>query len=125
LWIRYIEIHDNFPIQKTLRFIHVFACVCRTVIGQNNSDSTCNQTLDSVVVKSTNERIIFLGSRQRTFIFGGRKSKLIDIKNRELALTDKYARQIFVQIPSLFVYEMDGTGNQLNISTRGFDPHCF
>lgn len=40
-----------------------------------------------------------------------------------MALTEKYGRQIFAKIPGVFVYDMDGTGNQMNISTRGLDPH--
>lgn len=35
----------------------------------------------------------------------------------------KTGRQLFSKIPGVFVYDMDGSGNQLNISTRGLDPH--
>ncbi|MEZ4799108.1 MAG: TonB-dependent receptor plug domain-containing protein [Flavobacteriales bacterium] len=30
---------------------------------------------------------------------------------------------MFARIPGVFVYDMDGTGNQTNISTRGLDAH--
>ena len=30
---------------------------------------------------------------------------------------------MFAKVPGVFVYDMDGSGNQLNISTRGLDPH--
>lgn len=42
---------------------------------------------------------------------------------KNVALTEKYGRQIFAKVPGVFVYDMDGTGNQVNISTRGLDPH--
>jgi Fe(3+) dicitrate transport protein len=42
---------------------------------------------------------------------------------KNVALTEKYGRQIFAKIPGVFVYDMDGTGNQVNISARGLDPH--
>ncbi|HEX5625298.1 MAG TPA: TonB-dependent receptor, partial [Saprospiraceae bacterium] len=60
---------------------------------------------------------------QNTFIFSGKKSEVIDISKKDLALSEKYGRQIFAKIPGVFIYDMDGTGNQLNFSTRGLDPH--
>lgn len=30
---------------------------------------------------------------------------------------------MFARIPSVFVYDMDGTGNQISVATRGLDPH--
>ncbi|RDC61650.1 TonB-dependent receptor family protein [Adhaeribacter pallidiroseus] len=30
---------------------------------------------------------------------------------------------MFAKVPGVFVYDMDGSGNQVNISTRGLDPH--
>ncbi len=60
---------------------------------------------------------------QGTFIFSGKKNEVIDLKQKNSTLTEKYARQIFAKIPGVFVYDMDGTGNQMNLSTRGLDPH--
>ena len=38
-------------------------------------------------------------------------------------LADKIGRQVFAKVSGVFVYDMDGSGNQLNIATRGLDPH--
>jgi Fe(3+) dicitrate transport protein len=38
-------------------------------------------------------------------------------------LAEKTARQVFARVPGAFVYDMDGSGNQINIATRGLDPH--
>ena len=38
-------------------------------------------------------------------------------------LTNKTGRQIFAKIRGAFIYDMEGTGNQINIATRGLDPH--
>lgn len=38
-------------------------------------------------------------------------------------LSEKTARQLFAQVPGVFVYDMDGSGNQINLSTRGLDAH--
>lgn len=58
-----------------------------------------------------------------TFIFSGKKSEVVVLADRDVALTEKYARQLFAKVPGVFVYDMDGTGNQLNIAARGLDPH--
>ncbi|MBL7810704.1 MAG: TonB-dependent receptor [Bacteroidetes bacterium] len=58
-----------------------------------------------------------------TYIYSGKKNEIIDLTQKELGLAEKYGRQIFAKIPGVFVYDMDGTGNQINISARGLDPH--
>jgi len=64
-----------------------------------------------------------LDSIKGTFIFSGKKTEVIKIINKDVAISEKYGRQVFAKIPGVFVYDMDGTGNQINISTRGLDPH--
>ena len=64
-----------------------------------------------------------LDTIQDTYIFSGKKTEVIDIANKNAATTEKYGRQLFAKIPGVFVYDMDGTGNQVNIATRGLDPH--
>ncbi|MBL7788669.1 MAG: TonB-dependent receptor [Chitinophagales bacterium] len=58
-----------------------------------------------------------------TYIFDGKKSEVISLKTLDANITDKTGRQIFAKVPGVFVYDMDGAGNQMNISTRGLDPH--
>lgn len=81
--------------------------------------------LDSVVVRAGHDEpdISRLEPIQGTYIFAGKKSEVIQLTSKDVALTEKYGRQLFSKIPGVFVYDMDGTGNQVNISTRGLDPH--
>ena len=58
-----------------------------------------------------------------TYIFEGKKNEVISLTQIDANLTDKTGRQIFAKVPGVFVYDMDGSGNQINISTRGLDPH--
>lgn len=58
-----------------------------------------------------------------TYIFDGKKSEVISLKSFDGNIADKTGRQIFAKVPGVFVYDMDGAGNQINISTRGLDPH--
>ncbi|MGE3772862.1 MAG: TonB-dependent receptor plug domain-containing protein, partial [Gammaproteobacteria bacterium] len=56
-------------------------------------------------------------------IFSGKKTEVIDPTTIDANLTLKNPREIFAKVPGVFVYDMDGTGNQMNIATRGLDPH--
>nr|WP_295922348.1 TonB-dependent receptor [uncultured Dyadobacter sp.] len=58
-----------------------------------------------------------------TYLFAGKRSEVIRLADIEANIAEKTGRQLFARIPGVFVYDMDGTGNQLNIATRGLDPH--
>jgi len=83
------------------------------------------RTLDSVVIISfLNQNTLKpLPAVHGTYIFSGKKTEVIDFSQIPADLTNKTGRQVFAKIPGLFVYDMDGAGNQINISTRGLDPH--
>jgi Fe(3+) dicitrate transport protein len=54
---------------------------------------------------------------------GGRKTELISVRDLPANIAEKAGRQVFAQIPGAFVYDMDGAGNQVNLSVRGLDAH--
>lgn len=58
-----------------------------------------------------------------TLVLAGVKTEMLQTSGMDANMSEKVARQIFARIPGLFVYDMDGTGNQVNVSTRGLDPH--
>lgn len=58
-----------------------------------------------------------------TLVLAGVKTELLQMTRMDANLSEKVPRQIFAKIPGVFVYDMDGTGNQVNISTRGLDAH--
>lgn len=53
----------------------------------------------------------------------GAKSEVVQVAGSTGNLAEKTGRQLFAQVPGVFVYDMDGSGNQLNVATRGLDPH--
>lgn len=57
------------------------------------------------------------------FLNTGKTMNVINFKNQTVTYAEKYGRQVFLKIPGAFIYDMDGTGNQVNISIRGLDPH--
>lgn len=58
-----------------------------------------------------------------TLVLAGTKSTIIQLANLPANLAEKTGRQVFSRVPGAFVYDMDGSGNQMNVSTRGLDAH--
>lgn len=96
-----------------------------TTFAQTPTDTAKTHELSPVTVEGSRipQDIQRLDPIQGTYIYSGKKTEVIDMTNKNAAMTEKYGRQIFAKIPGVFVYDMDGTGNQVNISTRGLDPH--
>lgn len=91
--------------------------------AQTHEDSV--KTLDSVTITSFLRQGIqeSLPDTRGTYIFGGKKSESLSLREIPADLSNKIGRQLFAKIPGIFVYDMDGSGNQVNISARGLDPH--
>lgn len=87
-------------------------------------DTLKTKQLTEVVV--TEKRLFdveYLPVAQGTYMLGGKKNEVINVQNMNVNIAEKTPRQIFSKVPGVFVYDMDGSGNQTNISTRGLDPH--
>ncbi|MBE7175158.1 MAG: TonB-dependent receptor [Mucilaginibacter polytrichastri] len=95
------------------------------VSAQNGRDTAAGVQLDSVLIRYPIHRpdITFLDSAKGTYIFTGKKSEVIRLESIDANIGVKTGRQIFAKVPGLFVYDMDGSGNQINVSTRGLDAH--
>ena len=89
--------------------------------AQNQAQSFPEQVL--ITGQLTRERIARLPDIVGVEIFSGKKNEVISVSDLDANLAQKNPREIFAKVPGVFVYDMDGTGNQLNISTRGLDPH--
>lgn len=92
----------------------------------SHTDSVAQaKSLDSVILNAyMNQNIIRqLPVIQGTYIYSGRKTEVIDLAQIPADITNKTGRQVFAKIPGVFVYDMDGSGNQINIAARGLDPH--
>ena len=59
----------------------------------------------------------------RTYLLAGKKTELISMDATPANVAEKTVRQVFAKIPGAFAYDMDGSGNQLNLSLRGLDAH--
>ncbi len=94
------------------------------LLAQQQPDSLSTKRLDEVVIKGDKEiNVERLPAIEGTRIWAGKKNEVLTIRNLDANIAEKTARQVFAKVPGVFVYDMDGTGNQINIATRGLDPH--
>ncbi len=109
-----------------MRKIYLALTLYSLYVGVNAQeiDSVQVKKLDEVIVRSQKiHDVERLPAIQSTYLWTGKKSEVISVQNLDASIAEKTPRQIFSKVPGVFVYDMDGSGNQMNISTRGLDPH--
>jgi len=95
-----------------------------TAFAQKPVDTLKPKELQEVTIKAWMHRDINrLPDEENGFLNAGKKNEVISINSTNANIAIKTGRQLFAKVPGIFVYDMDGSGNQLNISTRGLDPH--
>jgi Fe(3+) dicitrate transport protein len=108
--------------KKLLIFV-AFAISWNYCLSQK-TDTLKSKQLKEVVIKAWQRRdITQLPEEQNGFLVSGKKNEVVTLSATNANIAIKTGRQLFAKIPGVFVYDMDGSGNQLNISTRGLDPH--
>lgn len=112
---------------KRLLFRFCFFLMPVGLIAQKQepaNDSIYRSTLDSVtIIAALKQTVKALPVVQGVYIFGGKKSEVFNMAQLPADITNKTGRQVFAKVPGIFVYDMDGAGNQVNIAARGLDPH--
>lgn len=109
---------------RRITLIVIGLTIFSTAFGQTQKDTTKTRELKEVIIKAWQRRdIARLPEEQNAFLNSGKKNEVITLSGTNANIAIKTGRQLFAKIPGLFVYDMDGSGNQLNISTRGLDPH--
>lgn len=92
--------------------------------AQPTADTLPTRTLESIDVRASRAiQVRSLPEVQGTYLLAGKRSAVIRLADLDANVVEKNARQMLGRMPGLFVYDMDGTGNQINVATRGLDPH--
>lgn len=89
------------------------------------TDTAKAKILSPVIITSFKEQVTEiqrLTEIHGTYIISGKKNEVISLADLNANIAEKTGRQIFAKVPGIFVYDMEG-GNQMNIATRGLDPH--
>jgi Fe(3+) dicitrate transport protein len=110
---------------KTMQSLVCIGFLAATSVRAQTKDSILEYRIDDIIITlpTSPENISRLGDIQNGYIHAGKKNEVLQLEKIDANITDKTARQIFAKIPGLFVYDMDGNRNQINISTRGLDAH--
>jgi Fe(3+) dicitrate transport protein len=108
--------------KKSFLLLMVFVGCCRAAMAQH--DSTKTNSLNEIIIKGWQRKdITRLPDEQNGFLNAGKKNEVVNLSGTNANIAIKTGRQVFSKIPGVFVYDMDGSGNQINIATRGLDPH--
>lgn len=109
------------------RYLFILALTGAITAGaqKDHKDTTSVRILDSVVVNAyiSSAKKSYLPEVEGTYIHTSKKTETINLQQSDGDIANKVARQVFAKVPGVFVYDMDGSGNQVNIATRGLDPH--
>ena len=103
--------------------IWLFLSLTGFQLSAQHLDSIRIKNLDEIVVSESRPTMGRLAPIQGLYIWAGKKNEVIRLQQLDANLAESTPRQILSRIPGLFVYDMDGTGNQMNIATRGLDAH--
>jgi Fe(3+) dicitrate transport protein len=108
---------------KVIVFI-VSVLLTTMALGQEQPDTIPSKRLDAVEVRGQRlYDIDRMPEYESTNLWTGKKNEVINIQSLNANIAEKTGRQIFAKVPGVFVYDMDGSGNQMNVSTRGLDAH--
>ena len=110
-----------------MKYIFHALIICHSAFSQKKTvDTLQSKLLNDVIVQGYQNRessLKQLSDIHQNFIVAGKKNEVISVQNLDANISEKTGRHIFAKIAGAFVYDMDGSGNQVNISTRGLDPH--
>ncbi len=112
---------------KKTAFAAVLLALAATSKGQKiDTSSMLEHRVNGVTVRSFREQfrpVEKLSVEHRAMLLAGKKTEAISLDQTPANVAEKTGRQVFAKIPGAFVYDMDGSGNQINVATRGLDPH--
>ena len=105
------------------RFFIIVILTFSCLIAKAQQDSIPTKLLDSVTVNSILKHNNYLAATDGVNVFAGKKTNVLTEATMEGNLAANVQRTAFARIPGLNMWEMDGAGTQLNLSTRGTDAH--
>lgn len=107
-----------------MKFI-ILIFICQ-YLGFGYQKDTTTFNIPEVNIESNNYNSIGVGRLlpvEKSAIYAGRKTELINLKDVNANLATNNARQIFAKVAGLNVWEGDAGGLQLAIGGRGLSPH--
>ncbi|MEO8473729.1 MAG: TonB-dependent receptor [Chryseolinea sp.] len=107
---------------RSLPLLIILPCLFITLNAQV-ADSTKSTLLGPVTIQDSQDRHHYLPDLVGVYVFAGKKTASLELKNGDANLPQNLSRTIFAKIPGINMWDMDGAGTQMNIGTRGTDAH--
>ncbi|MBS1488086.1 MAG: TonB-dependent receptor [Bacteroidetes bacterium] len=108
------------------KYFLLLAIVLVTTIGHAQSvtptDSLPTRMLEHIIITGQGYKT-YLPEVRGVNIFSGKKTNVISLSEGEANLPQNLGRMVFAKIPGINLWDMDGTGTQMNIGSRGTDAH--
>ena len=102
-------------------FMFLLSITFSALSQSNDQDSVWMIELEAISIENTTSKDQ-LPELLGTNLYAGKKTDLLTLNGSE-NLSQNLGRMIFAKIPGINLWDMDGAGTQLNISTRGTDAH--
>ncbi|WP_261989847.1 TonB-dependent receptor domain-containing protein [Hymenobacter puniceus] len=102
--------------------------VSQTVTLQSGQAQTLKLTIEETVqqlagVTVAAKSLRFAPEVDGTTITAGKKNEVIEMDKLDANLVVNSARQVFAKVPGITVWESDGSGQQINVASRGLSPN--
>ncbi|MEO6722853.1 MAG: TonB-dependent receptor [Ferruginibacter sp.] len=112
----------------TFFVLFFYVSFCHAQAGKKKNvkkDSLNIEMLDTVIVNAWLKASVasYMPDVEGTKIYSGKKTNSVMLSDKTNGLPLNLGRTALARIPGLNMWEMDGAGTQLNIGSRGTDPH--
>ena len=109
---------------NSLKYAPVALLLLARLCVAQSTDTLRTRQLQTVEVRGSRlGEIRSLPEKQGTYLLAGRRSEVIRLAETDADVAQKNPRQLLARVPGVFIYDMDGSGNQINVATRGLDAH--
>ncbi|RSK51263.1 TonB-dependent receptor [Hymenobacter rigui] len=100
----------------------------QTLTLQNGQVHTLRFTLEEALQELAGVTVAAKATRYApevdgTTLTAGKKNEIIQLDKLDANLVVNSARQVFAKVPGITVWESDGSGQQINVASRGLSPN--
>ena len=124
------DVKMKLPLKSLIIFfvLGFYVGFCQAQVGKKKNvkkDSLNIEMLDTVIVNAWLKASVasYMPEVEGTKIYSGKKTNTVILSDKTNGLPLNLGRTALARIPGLNMWEMDGAGTQLNIGSRGTDPH--
>lgn len=113
-------------LKSTLTIVVLCSFTAAQAQNPTGVDTLSDRNLNAVTIqtwKSPVKKVDTLPDIYNTYLLAGKRTETVQMDQAAANTVEKTVRQVMAKIPGTFAYDMDGSGNQINFSLRGLDPH--